>query len=184
VTGEVDVRLSQESNHHRRWHRWALHRHRLTTHRRRSNRLRAGGSAECGWRRIHAASPPVPGNLTNRHRYLRVISWIVLQVCSLLKHVPIVLVVVLIIRSEAKRIAFILDRKIMAPTIWLEGLWRSCNLQEICCYRGASYIKLGFSIYVGYRICNARARIMVRQTYSIHCALGMVYAQAGWDSGR
>lgn len=85
---------------------------------------------------------------------------------------------------EAEGIAFILDRKIMAPGIWLEASWRSFNLQEICSYRGTSYIQLGFSIYVGNGLCNGCAYILVRQTHCIHSPLGMVYAQTRWDSCR
>src|SRR6059036_92375 len=51
--------------------------------------------------------------------------------------------------EEAAGIAFILDGKIMAASIWLEGSWRSFNLQEICSDRSASYFQLGFSFYVG-----------------------------------
>ena len=72
----------------------------------------------------------------------------------------------------------------MAPSIWLEGSGRSLYLQEICSHRGASYIELGLSLYVGNSLRNACAYILVRETHSIHSALGMVHAKARWDSGR
>jgi hypothetical protein len=72
----------------------------------------------------------------------------------------------------------------MAPSIWLEGSRRSLHLQEICSHRRASYIQLGLSLYVGNSLRNARADILVRETHSIHSALGMVYAKARWDPGR
>src|SRR5712691_13331433 len=80
--------------------------------------------------------------------------------------------------------AFILYRKIMAQAFWLEDLWRSSQLQQICFYSGASYIQLGFTIYVGHRLCNAFPYLLVWQTHAVHFPLGMAYAQTGWHSGR
>jgi hypothetical protein len=70
----------------------------------------------------------------------------------------------------------------MAATIWLEDSGRSCNLQEICSYRGTSYVQLGFSIYVGNGVCNAREHILVWQTHAVHSPVGMDFAQTRWDS--
>lgn len=64
----------------------------------------------------------------------------------------------------------------MAAALWLEDSWRNFNLQEICSHRSASYLELGFSIYVGNGLCDAYAYILVRQTYAIYSALGMVDA--------
>src|SRR5436305_5629948 len=81
-------------------------------------------------------------------------------------------------------LAFILYRKIMAQAIWLEDLWRSSELQQICFYSGASYIQLGFTIYVGHSLYNACPYLLVWQTHAVHFSLGMAYAQTGWHSGR
>ena len=85
---------------------------------------------------------------------------------------------------ESEEIAFILDRQVLALVIRLEDLRRRFNLPEICFHRRASYVQLGFSVYAGNCLCNARAHILVWQAYPVHATVGVVYAQTGWNSGR
>src|SRR5256885_16155745 len=73
---------------------------------------------------------------------------------------------------------------IMTNAIGLKVLWRSSKPYQICFYSGASYIQMGFTIYVGHSLYNACPYLLVWQTHAVHFPLGMAYAQTGWHSRR